>query len=405
MSRDQKGAFTEVVDLLGQLVQIPSINPRDRPDSELGEGQLAKFVHAWLLDRSVDARLVGATPRRPNVLAKVDGQSPAVLLLEAHLDTVEVDGMTIAPFQPTIQDGRLYGRGSLDTKATLAVFMHTLARLAATPKEERPFPTVILAATIDEEHTFKGVREVLAELQSQGATTFGAISGEPTDLRLGVAHKGVLRLVLDIQGKAGHSSRPEAAVSALGLAAKLIQAIDAPTSGPSHPLLGRQTRVVTRLEGGVGANTVPGSAELEVDIRILPGQEHDQVLSDLEAELDGICPGAVAVHSKLVGDWGLDIAPDNPFVQVVSQALEHSNLDGVPIGMPFGTDASKIAMSGVAAVVLGPGSIDDAHTADESVPLDQVAAFAEVIWRVINDPSLPDIEPQAISVPSVLAPD
>ncbi len=393
----------EVIALLSELISIPSVNPRgSEPEGPTGEGALARFIEKWLRDRGVEAELVERTPGRPNVIAWTEGSVDSAVLLESHLDTVEVEGMAIAPFAGYIANGEVFGRGAVDTKASLAVYMHTLARIAELPAEQRPTHKLVLLGTIDEEHTFRGVRELLTVLDRRGITAIGAISGEPTNMRLGCAHKGVIRCNIRVSGRAGHSSRPEEAQSAISTAVSVVQAIDGFMSDRQHPLLGSQTRAVTRIISGVGGNVIPGEAEIEVDIRTLPGQSHESVLEELATELDAVAPGATTLLPAHVLDWALDTDASSPLARSVSYALESAGLNGSAVGMPFGTDASKISMCNVPALVLGPGSISRAHTSDESVAVADVERLREILWETLFSPLLDGAPAYAVRVPSEL---
>ncbi|GAB3125299.1 M20 family metallopeptidase [Glaciibacter psychrotolerans] len=367
--------------VLAELVTISSVTPRDEAPcaDRPGEQALAEYVVDWLSARGVTAALQEALPGRPNVVASVAGASERAVLLETHLDTVEVDGMT-QPFLPRVANDRLYGRGSADAKASLAAFMVALARLAASSCP--PPVTVVLAAVADEEHAYRGV---LAFLAAAGDTDFvGAIVGEPTSLVPGIAHTGCVRATVRISGVSGHSSRPADAMNAIGLAATVVQRIESVQPlAPRHPLLGTGSRTVTRIASGEGPNVVPGSCELDVDRRTVPGEEPETVLDELRAELDRELPGRVTIDPPFTVDYSLDTPLDATIVTALRSALRTAGLAAEPSGMPFGTDASKIARVGIPAVVFGPGDIADAHTIDESVDLGEVRLAVDLVLATI----------------------
>jgi acetylornithine deacetylase len=368
-----------VESLLRALVAIPSVNPREGGGP--GEAALAVFVRDWLAARGVTARLHEVLPGRPNVVATVPGRDPRAVLLEAHLDTVETDGMTVDPHAAEVRDGRLYGRGACDAKGALAAFMLAVAELAA---GDRPPPcTVLLGAAVDEEHRYRGVLGLIEALT--GTQVLGALVGEPTGLAPATAHKGVVRYTVRTLGEAGHSSRPGEAVNAVSLMARVIARIDAaPPARAAHPLLGPATRCVTRVRGGTGPNVVPGRCEIDVDRRTLPGEEPAEVWRREAAELAALLPGRVAVDAPFTVDHALDTPSDSLLVLALRRTLaRHGHSDGVR-GMPFCTDASKLARAGIPSVVFGPGSIADAHSAAESVALADVAAAARVVAETLR---------------------
>ena len=159
-------------------------------------------------------------PGRSNVIARLPGRNPGRrVVMEAHMDTASITGMSIPPFEPSVQDGRLYGRGSCDTKGGLAAMMHALAWF----KENsiKPACEVWLAGAVDEEYMFRGVVALCDGLQADAA-----IVAEPTELRAIIASKGVLRWKVRTKGKAAHSSKPHLGVNAISHMAKVISALD-----------------------------------------------------------------------------------------------------------------------------------------------------------------------------------
>ncbi len=381
---ERSGDDPDVVLLLSELVAISSVTPRDAepcPDRP-GEKLVADYVVEWLRIRGVKAELQDALTGRPNVVASVAGTSRRALLLETHLDTVEVEGMH-DPFVPHIVDGRLHGRGSADAKASLAVFMVTLARLASAPVP--PPVTVVLAAVADEEHAYRGVLAFLrVEARDPDDAYIGAIVGEPTKLVPGIAHTGCVRATIRVRGVSGHSSRPDEAVNAIALAAAVVRTIEErQPSEPRHPLLGTGTRTVTRISAGEGPNVVPGRCEIDFDRRTVPGEETEDVLHALRLELEHELPGRVSIDDPFTIDYSLDTAPDTLVVAALCGALQTFGRSGIPCGMPFGTDASKISRADIAAVVFGPGDIAHAHTVDESVDISEVRLAVKILTATI----------------------
>jgi acetylornithine deacetylase len=365
----------EAESLVRDLVAIPSVNPRDGAGE--GEAAVAAYVRDWLERRGIPAILREVLPGRPNVLAVVPGRDRRCLLLESHLDTVETDGMAVAPYAGDVRAGRLYGRGACDAKGPLAAFMLAAADLAA----GRPPYTVVLAAVVDEEHRYRGVLRLLDDLAER--EVIGAIVGEPTDLAPVTAHKGCVRYTVRALGRAGHSSRPADAVNAISLMAPVLAHLDATRpAAPGHPLLGTGTRCATRIRGGTGPNTVPGRCEIDVDRRTMPGEDPIAVWRRERSELMAL--GPIEVDEPFTVDHALDTPADSPPVIALRRALAARGRADAPRGMPFGTDASKIGRAGIPAVVFGPGAVDDAHSAGESVALDDVALAAAVVADTVR---------------------
>jgi acetylornithine deacetylase/succinyl-diaminopimelate desuccinylase family protein len=372
----------KVLDTLADLVRINSINPayeNGRPEEEIG-----KYVEWFFAQRGIETFRQEVMPRRPNVIARLPGRQPERrIVFEAHTDTASITGMTIPPFEPSVRDGRLYGRGSCDTKAGLAAMMHAIASLRddgiTQPCE------VWLAAAADEEFSFRGVLKLCEGLKADAA-----VVAEPTELRAVIASKGVLRWKIGVKGKAAHSSKPHLGVNAISGMARVIRALDehiAELAARTHPLLGHATLNVGVIRGGVQVNFVPDWCEIELDRRLLPGEQMDRVLAVFEQLLDGLRardPALDAVmEPPMLADDALETGADAPVTRVAGRVLAELGLDAEPCGVPYGSDASKLARHGVPSIIFGPGSIDRAHAAVEYVECDQVALAVEFYRRFL----------------------
>jgi acetylornithine deacetylase len=381
---------TQVRELLQTMVSVPSVNPRDveAPPNGTGEGPLAALVASTLEGAGLEVRLDQVLPGRPNVIATLAGRDRGrALLLETHLDTVEVDGMTIPPFTPEVRGGRLQGRGSCDAKGCLAAFMTALT--GAARRGVRPPTDVVLAAVMDEEHRFRGVLRVLDDAPRYRA----AVVGEPSELRLVAAHKGSVRIEVRAHGRTAHSSQPADGDNAVERMADVIAFVRdrlAPDAERiPHPLTGPATVCPTIVRGGSGFNVVPGSCSLFLDRRTLPGEDAHAVWREYRDRIQSLAPGAIEVVPPALVDLALDTPRSSPVVEALAAAMRAHGLDPDPIGVNYGTDASKIADRGIPSVVFGPGSIADAHQPDESVELAQVEAAAEVVAELIAAPAAP----------------
>jgi acetylornithine deacetylase len=269
----------ETTRLLRDLVSRPSVNPMGRPlqGPQVYEHQVTDYLEGFFRSLGVRHQRQNVAPLRDNIVAwwEPPGAS-ATLVFEAHQDTVPTDQMTVEPFGARIDGGRLYGRGACDVKGGMAAMLVAFARLV----REKPAgcARVVMACTVDEEHTFLGVQR-LAELDlGQNAPgLWGAVVAEPTGLQIVNAHKGVVRWMLHTAGRACHSSRPELGVNAIYHMAHLLPAVeryaaDLQATRP-HALLGPATLSVGRIEGGSSANTVPDRCRIEIDRRLLPGED------------------------------------------------------------------------------------------------------------------------------------
>jgi acetylornithine deacetylase len=228
---------------------------------------------------------------------------------------------------------------------------------------------------VDEEYSFRGVVKLCEGLQAEAS-----IVAEPTDLRAVIASKGVLRWRIVTCGKAAHSSKPHLGNNAISHMSRLVLAIEQDNerlSATKHPLLGPATINVGVINGGVQVNFVPDRCAIELDRRLLPGesaavvlQHYQQLIDTLKAQHSGF--DAYMEDPPLLVDEALDTPPDAGVVRIAQQVLAASGLNADILGVPFGSDASKLSRIGIPTIVFGPGSIDQAHAADEYVEIDQV---------------------------------
>lgn len=354
---------------LSDLVAINSINPAY--EGGVPEEAVACYVERFFAQRGIETFRQDVLPGRQNVIARLSGRNPQRrVILEAHMDTVSVSGMTIAPFTPEIRDGRLFGRGSCDTKAGLASMMHAVAYL----KEHDIVPEceVWLAAVVDEEFAFRGVIKLC-----EGLDAAAAIVAEPTEMRVVVAAKGVLRWKIRTLGVAAHSAKPHLGVSAIRHMTPVLEWLNHAAdslSTPAHPLLGPATLSIGTIHGGEQINFVPDRCEVAIDRRLIPGEDPLTVWAAYRDALFSI-PGIDAqMDPPMIADPAMETAIDDPVVLTAQRVLQEQGYDPTPCGVPFGSDASKFVRQGIPAIIFGPGSIDRAHAAIEYVECDQVTA-------------------------------
>ena len=374
-------ASSPVVATLADLVRINSVN--SAYEGGPGEAEVAAYVGRFFQERGIEVWEQEVFPGRSNVIARLPGRDRSRrLVLEAHTDTVSVKGMSIPPFEPRIEDGRLFGRGSVDTKAGLAAMMHAVAGFHASGRV--PACDVILAAVVDEEFSFRGVVRLVDWLHAEspgGHAGSLSIVAEPTEMRVVRASKGTLRWRIVVRGRSAHSAKPHLGVNAISHMARVVLALEqdhAALAARPHPLLGPATCNVGVIRGGVQVNFVPDECAIEIDRRMLPGETQASVLAHYQGILDELRArhgGFDAVmEPPMLADEALETAEAEPVVQMASRALAELGLDGAPSGVPFCSDASKLSRAGIPTIIFGPGSIDRAHAAVEYVEVEQVEA-------------------------------
>jgi acetylornithine deacetylase len=375
--------------LLGDLVSLPSVNPMGRPleGPTVFEHQVTAYLEDFFRRLGVGSRRQTVAPLRDNIVAWYEPPDATwTLVLEAHQDTVPADGMTIEPFRPVVEGGRLYGRGSCDIKGGMAAMLAAFARLV----REKPAgcARVVMAGTVDEEYTFDGVKRLAQDDLSGGRPgPVWAVVAEPTGLQIVNAHKGAVRWSLLTRGRSCHSSRPELGVNAIYRMAGLLPAVERYAArlreSRSDPRLGPPTLSVGRVEGGTSVNTVPDFCRADVDRRLVPGEDARSAVTDFEAALRREAPG---VEFECTEPWlsapALAAEGSEELVARLGSAIDAVRGRHAVTAVPFGTDAANLAAAGVPAVVFGPGDIARAHTCDEWVPLDEVAAAAEILYRL-----------------------
>jgi acetylornithine deacetylase/succinyl-diaminopimelate desuccinylase-like protein len=293
--------------------------------------------------------------------------------------------MTIPPFEPSIRDGRLYGRGAVDIKGGLAAMLTAFARLV----RERPAgaASLVMACTVDEEFTHVG-SSALA-LDTRGADV--AVVAEPTMLDLVDRHKGAVRWKIRTAGVACHSSTPHLGDNAIYRMAGVLEALEAYAGelARSEPdeVLGPPTLSVGRIEGGLSVNVVPDWCDVDIDRRLIPGETGPEARTRVETYVKGRVsrPDLVEFLAPWVNMPALKPDADRlgPWLDPLKRAIQ--SIRGVAPrmhGVPFGTDAGPLGATGLPCVVFGPGDIAQAHTKDEWVDLDQVRAAAEIYYAM-----------------------
>ncbi len=359
-----------VIKTLQELVRINSVNLAY--DEGQPEAAMVAYVARFCRERGIETWEQEVFPGRPNLIAQIAGKQPGKrILFEAHTDTVTATDMQ-NPFDPVIRAGRLRGRGACDDKGGLAAMMHALAEVQASGRE--PPCEIWLAATADEEHSSGGVQKLCETLQADAA-----VVAEPTELRVTLACKGCVRWRVRVDGREAHSSKPHLGINAIVHMAEVIQTIEKDSqllSTRSHPLLGSPTCNIGIIQGGTQVNVVPGSCVIEIDRRLLPGEDADEVLVHYNGLLDNL-RNRVPTLSYTMEPPSIVASPMNtpsntPVAQRSVEILQALGLASEPIGVPFSCNASTISQHGVPCIVFGPGSIDQAHTPEEFVECDQV---------------------------------
>jgi acetylornithine deacetylase len=381
----QGAASAETTRLLRDLVALPSVNPMGRPlqGPEFYEHRVSAYLEDFCRGLGVPCDRQPVAPLRDNVVARCELPGAGrTLVFEAHQDTVPTDNMTIDPFAARVEGGRLYGRGACDIKGGLAAMLAAFARLVK-EKPRGPFH-VVLACTVDEEHTFLGVQRLVRD----GRPADLAVVAEPTRLQVVNAHKGVARWHVLTTGRSCHSSSPELGENAVYAMGRLLGSIEeyarSLAATRPDPVLGPPTLSVGRIDGGTSVNTVPDRCRIEVDRRLIPGESPQEALDHFRAALRQRWGDSFPFTCSELTLQAPALAPlgSEELAERLGRAIDAVVGSHRVHAVPYGTDASTIAAAGVPAVVFGPGDIAQAHTCDEWVSLDEVERAGEVLYRL-----------------------
>jgi succinyl-diaminopimelate desuccinylase len=386
MTAHRQSPLTEergvVLALTQELIRIES-----HSDAPGREAQIGDFLVDWFGSRNVEAKLQPVVEGRANVIARLPGGDAPSLMLCGHLDTMPAGAMENA-FSPRIEgeDAILHGRGACDMKGAVAAMACTLVAIKKSGIPLRG--DLVFAGTVDEESGALGAKRLIDE----GIVTTYAVVGEPTSLRLAVAHKGSSFIRVTLYGCGAHGSCPEKGINAATYAARIAVALEEDLrpqlAKRTHPLLGSSTVSVGRICGGTKPNIVAETCEIDIDRRILPSESN--AVEEIRALVDKICRDvdglSVAVEllpqSGVVPHGPLETDPASPLAKSVAKACRKLNLDDQPIGVTYWTDGGVLAAAGIETVVIGPGDIGLAHGPNEAVPIKELATAAQLYEKV-----------------------
>ncbi|MDZ7269598.1 MAG: ArgE/DapE family deacylase [candidate division KSB1 bacterium] len=363
------------------LIAIPSVNPmgKNLRGEIYSEKQVAAYVAQFLSALGVAVEVEAPDPEHPNVIARIDAGRRETLLLEAHMDTVSHENMSIAPFDPKIENGLLFGRGSCDTKSGLAVYLYAIERMLQAGHAWAR--NLILAAVHDEEFSFSGAKQ----LARRGIAATFAIASEPTSLQVIHAHKGVCRFLLVTHGRSAHAALPwlgESAIYKMGEVIRRLEDYSRRLGGSVHPELGPATVNLGRIWGGETVNTVPATCTMEIDHRLLPGDDYDTIRAGIEQALQGMTGYDIAPPYLQVP--GMYVAKNSPACRSLVQACHAAGWKPQVQTAHYATDASILCGAGIPTLVFGPGDIAQAHTAAEHIRLGEIELAGEIILALLR---------------------
>jgi len=379
----------EVVSLTQKLVQIPSVYRPGQPDGN--EERVARFVADYLREMGLRVHYEEVVPGRPNVIAFYDSGRPGkTLLFEAHTDVVtegDREQWSYDPFGGTIAGGRIYGRGSCDTKGNLAA---AICAVKAIMRSGQPFTgKILLCIPCDEEGMMIGIKDFIRRGWAQNVDA--AIICEPEENQLCVTQKGAMRAILRTYGKMAHGAMPLTGINPNTRMARILVALEELERKEmarlgNHPMLGWPSITPTILQAPVKGepqiNVVPDQCMATLDIRTVPGQQHETLQAEINAILERLAQQDDQFKATLEvieeRPWTLTDMEEE-VVQAVSTAYrEITRKEPVYNGVPGATDGTFLHMAGIPILTTGAGDRHIPHHADEYVPIDQLVESTQL---------------------------
>ena len=373
----------DLLDLTQQLIQIPTENP---PGNEKG---IALFLKPILSKMGFTVKTYLSPKGRWNIIAERRwGKGGRRLLFNGHLDVVPAGDPSqwkYPPYQGMLRKGRIYGRGASDMKGGIASFLQAISTIDRSKIDLHQGAVVLHLVSDEESHGHQGMGFLTQKGLIQGDA---ALVGEPSDLDPVIAQKGALWLRILTIGKSAHGSRPDSGVNAIE---KMMEVIDPLNSIPveeEHPLLGKPTINIGRIQGGTKINVVPDRCEMEVDRRMLPGEKKEEVLRGMREALDSLQAQDPSFQYRMEEiDFAepCEIDPEEEIVKISLEAIQEVRRERPKMkGFTGFTDARfYINQCHIPTLILGPGGMDQPHTANESVEVDSLVQAAHIYALIL----------------------
>ncbi len=380
----------ELLDLLQELIKIPS-----HKQVEWQEDRVVQFIYNYLQGAGFsDLKLQYIMENRPNILARLPGKGGGrSLLFNGHTDTVPPYNMVIHPHQPLIKDGFLYGLGAVDMKGSLAAML--LAMVLVKRAGIALQGDLLFTGVIDQEQCSLGT----VDLVRRGFKADYAVVGEPTNLDICVAHKGMEWMKIIVRGRSAHGSTPDKGRNPIYMGARIareIEKLNNRLQDKYHPLVGSPSINVGVMSGGDDPNIVPQVCFLELDRRWTPEETLESLYRDVEQILNRLKLAYPGYQYELLPmdyrtcplrNIPLDVDPDELIVRSLRRNLkEFTGKDSGSTSFRGWSDAALLSRDlGIPAVVFGPGQLEKAHAADEGVEIEKLMIALRVYLGLILD--------------------
>jgi succinyl-diaminopimelate desuccinylase len=363
-------------DLLRQLIQADSTVSK-------GEAAAAEVVARWFARHGVDCQIDRWDGSRANVIARVKTrQGRPGLLFMCHLDVVSPgeEEWDHPPFGAVEERDRMYGRGAVDMKGGIASVIGAICEVVDSHVALQG--DIVFAATAGEETDSAGVQRFMQDRRALPSLA-GVVIPEPTDLSAVTAHRGLFWLKITTRGKAAHSSMPERGVNAITSMWRVLDALEQyRIPFTPHPLLGNSSLSVNTINGGEAMNIIPDRCTIGVDIRTLPGQEHETLRYDIERILAQLKTTIPQFDAELTIERSAQAVETDPQCEFVQRFCAAVNVDLTNV-VGFTTDASHLLPLGVPIVIFGPGKPKLCHQTDEYIDLADLQAATDLYKNTI----------------------
>lgn len=378
-----KPDLQECENILRELVQINTCQP---------EGNEEKLVDMIIkkVPKNMTCIKIPHTKGRASLIVKITGkQDKGGVAFIGHIDTVACDKSEewkFSPHQAIVKEDVMYGRGTADMKGGVASMLLVMKQVfeEASVLEK----SVYFCFTADEENKGIGIQAIVDGKYLENVEE--VVICEPTDERISICEKGALWLEVLVEGVASHASRPDLGINAVEVAMDLVDEMKQFIRETEiHPILGEATVSVTRMQGGIMTNIIPPSAKMELDIRTVPGVQHEKIIHNIEKyvkELEEKFNGAKIEVNVINNRPAVGIDEKHEYVQHILKIAREAGISDVPRGSYFYTDASQmIPLMPIPFVIAGPGNDKMAHCMDEYISLESVARFAEFYYQYIKE--------------------
>jgi acetylornithine deacetylase len=375
----------KLLEILKEMISINSVNP-SLSKNGMGEEKIAYYIGKCLSEIGLKVEYQEIGQNRINVIGILRGyDNGKSLMLNGHMDTVGINDMKIEPFYPKYENGKVYGRGSIDMKSGLSAMLIAINTIINSGIKLKG--NVILAFVADEEYMSKGTEALIKKYH-----TDAAIVCEPTNLEIGIAHKGFAWIKVEVFGKAAHGSQPLLGIDAIIKASKFLNEIENfaenVLSKKVHPLLGSPSIHASKIHGGTEISTYPNYCKIELERRTLPNEDEKTIEKEIKNLIEKISNKDKQFKAEseiFFSRSAFEIDKNELIINSLVRAYEKV-LGRKPkfTGLSFWTDGSILKESNIPTVIFGPSG-EGLHASIEFVDFKSIIYVAQILIETIID--------------------